>query len=216
MPHPRILVVDDHPLVLDATLNSLRRAYPDADVIAAQAPQEALLKASSLKPDLAVVDLSMPQTAGEKSQPETGLQLLKTLMQDDPNLHIVVQSADPKPLIRLKSMINDHDGGFAIADKQLSSEAMLKLVDLALQGRCVMPKEMRSGLEMKSDWVTLLQLAFVEGLTDSAISERMNVAERTVRHYWTKIQDALEVYPEKGKNIRIQTEMRAREAGLLD
>ncbi|MGL5835246.1 MAG: DNA-binding response regulator, partial [Waterburya sp.] len=30
------------------------------------------------------------------------------------------------------------------------------------------------------------------------------------------IQDALEVYPETGKNIRIQTEILAREEGLID
>jgi len=128
----------------------------------------------------------------------------------------VVQTADPKPLIRLKSLINDHEGGFTIADKQLPTESMLRQVDLSLQGLSVTPREMRSGLEMKADWLTLLQLAFNEGLTDGAIAERMNVAERTVRHYWTKVQDTLEVYPEKGKNIRIQTEMQARAAGLLD
>lgn len=215
MPHPRILVVDDHPLVLDATVNSLRRTYPESDVIVAQAIQEALEKTASLKPDLVIVDLSMPPVVGEKPQAETGLQLLKLLMQQNRTLNIVVQSADPKPLIRLKSMINEHEGGFTIADKQLSTEAMLRQVDLALQGLSVTPREMRSGVEMKQDWLTLLQLAFNEGLTDSAISERMNVAERTVRHYWTKVQDALEVYPEKGKNIRIQTEVRAREVGLI-
>jgi hypothetical protein len=44
----------------------------------------------------------------------------------------------------------------------------------------------------------------------------MCVGERMVRHYWSKLQDALDVYPEDGKNMRIQTEMRAREEGLID
>ena len=48
------------------------------------------------------------------------------------------------------------------------------------------------------------------------IAERISVAERTVRHYWSKIQDVLDVYPDEGKNIRIQTEKRAREEGLID
>jgi hypothetical protein len=30
------------------------------------------------------------------------------------------------------------------------------------------------------------------------------------------VQDVLGIYPENGKNIRIQTEMRAREEGLID
>jgi hypothetical protein len=37
-----------------------------------------------------------------------------------------------------------------------------------------------------------------------------------VRHYWTKVQDVLGIYPEEGKNIRLQTELRAREEGLID
>jgi DNA-binding NarL/FixJ family response regulator len=44
----------------------------------------------------------------------------------------------------------------------------------------------------------------------------MNVSERTVQYYWTKIRDVLEVYPEDDKNLRIQTEVRAREEGLID
>jgi DNA-binding NarL/FixJ family response regulator len=62
----------------------------------------------------------------------------------------------------------------------------------------------------------VLTLAFNEGLQDKAIAERMCVSERMVRHYWSKLQDALHVYPEDGKNIRIQTEMQAREEGLID
>jgi DNA-binding NarL/FixJ family response regulator len=75
---------------------------------------------------------------------------------------------------------------------------------------------MQKGGEFKPQWLDLLVLAFDEGLQDKEIAKRMCIAERTVRHYWTKIQDALEVYPEPGKNIRIQTELKAREEGLID
>ena len=78
------------------------------------------------------------------------------------------------------------------------------------------PREMRNGLEIKPEWLEVIELAFNESLQDKAIAEKMSVAERTVRHYWSKVQDALEVYPEKGKNIRTMTQIRAREEGLLD
>jgi DNA-binding NarL/FixJ family response regulator len=93
---------------------------------------------------------------------------------------------------------------------------MLDKVAWALQGIIYTPKDMRTVLEVKPEWLKVLQLAFQEGLQDKAIAERMNVSERTVRHYWTKVQDALGVYPDPGKNIRIQTEIRAREEGLID
>jgi DNA-binding NarL/FixJ family response regulator len=44
----------------------------------------------------------------------------------------------------------------------------------------------------------------------------MNLSLRTVRHYWTKVQDVLGIYPEDGKSLRIQTEKRAREEGFID
>lgn len=78
------------------------------------------------------------------------------------------------------------------------------------------PRELRTGLTIKPEWLQVLRLAFQDGLQDKAIAEQMNVAERTVRHYWNKVQDALGVYPDPGKNIRIQTEIRAREEGLID
>jgi DNA-binding NarL/FixJ family response regulator len=53
-------------------------------------------------------------------------------------------------------------------------------------------------------------------LQDKAIAKRMNLSERMVRHYWTKVQDALEIYPEKDKNLRVLTLKRAREEGLLN
>jgi DNA-binding NarL/FixJ family response regulator len=93
---------------------------------------------------------------------------------------------------------------------------MLAKVDWSLNGVNCTPKEMRTGLELKEEWLTLLELAFNESLKDKEIANRMSIAERTVRHYWTKIQDLLEVYPEEDKNMRIQTESRARELGLID
>jgi hypothetical protein len=44
----------------------------------------------------------------------------------------------------------------------------------------------------------------------------MNAHERTIRNYWTKLQDALEIYPEEDKNLRVLTLKKAREEGLLD
>jgi DNA-binding NarL/FixJ family response regulator len=212
----KILVVDDHEMVLNGTIAALKQHYADADILIARTAQQALLLAESRKPTLAVVDLSMPDTAGDSARPDVGIQLLKTLMEQYPLLNIVVQSAHTRSLVRLKPTISSHEGGFTIADKSLPMQEMLTKVDWALQGLIYTPREMRNGLEVKPEWMEVLHLAFEEGLQDKAIAERMNVAERTVRHYWTKIQDALSVYPDTGKNIRIQTEMRAREEGLLD
>lgn len=214
----KILVIDDHELVLGGTLDVLRRQYPDAKTLTAQTAEIAQTQVINFQPDLVVIDLSIPEKRGVTARTETGIQLLKTLMKNFPTLNIVVQSANVKSLVRIKPDIDAHKGGLTVADKSLSSKDMLTRVDWALQGLTHTKdiKGMQTGLEVKPEWLTVVTLAFQEGLQDKAIAERMRVSERMVRHYWTKVQDALGVYPEDGKNIRIQTEMRAREEGLID
>jgi DNA-binding NarL/FixJ family response regulator len=212
----KILVVDDHEAVLNGTVSALRQAYPEADILTAQTAQAGQEQIKNVSLDLLVMDLSMPEKTGEAAKTETGIQLLRELMQKYPTLNIVVQSAYTKALVRLKPAINLHEGGFTIADKSLPLREMLTKVDWALQGLVYTPREMRTGLELKPEWLQVLKLAFEQGLQDKTIAEKMNVSERTVRHYWTQVQDALSVYPDTGKNIRIQTEMRAREEGLID
>lgn len=212
----KILVIDDHESVLEGTVDALQRQYPDAEILTAQTAQSIQNQVETQPPDLVVMDLSIPEKSGVIAKTDTGLQLLRMLMQRYPTLNIVVQSAHARSLVRLKPAIDTHEGGLTIADKSLPLKEMLIKVDWALQGLIYTPKEMRTGLEVKPEWLEVLTLAFEAGLQDKAIAQGMNVSERTVRHYWTKVQDALGVYPEEGKNIRIQTEIRAREEGLID
>lgn len=210
------LVVDDHALVLGGTVSILKQEYPEAEILTAQNAQAALQQVEQIHPNLVIVDLVMPDTAGETAQAVSGLQLLKTLMERYPRQNIVVQSAHVRTLVWLKPTIDNHMGGFTIVDKSQPMKDMLMMVDWALRERTYTPKEIRNGLQLKPAWMQVLQLAFQEGLQDTAIAKRMNVSERTVQYYWTKIRDVLEVYPDNDKNLRIQTELRAREEGLID
>jgi len=214
----KILVIDDHESVLFGTLNVLRKYFSDAEFVTAVTAKNALEALSISQPDLVVMDLSIPEHPDTTAKPETGVQLLRTLMKKYPHLNIVVQSANVRTLVRIRPDIDSHKGGFTVADKSLSTQEMLTRVDWALQGLTHTKdiKGIHSGLEVKPEWLRMLTLAFGEGLQDRTIAERMCISERMVRHYWSKLQDALDVYPEEGKNIRIQTEMRARQEGLID
>jgi DNA-binding NarL/FixJ family response regulator len=210
------VVVDDHESVLEGTCSVLQGEYPDAKIVTAGTADKVADIVKDEEPTLVVMDLSIPEKPGDQSQTDTGLQLLRSLLTNHPTLNVVVQSAHVRSLVRLKPTIDTHRAGFTIADKILPSHEMLVKVDWALKGLLYTPPEMRTGLEVKPEWLEMLKLAFIEELTDKAISQQMNVSERTVRHYWTRVQDALEVYPDQGTNIRIQTYNKARKAGLLD
>jgi DNA-binding NarL/FixJ family response regulator len=214
-----IVVVDDHEVVLGGTISLLKQHYAASEILTAQSASDALELVTQVQPDLVVFDLSIPETTGGMARTEVGIEVLKTLMQRYPNLNFMVQSTYVKALVRIKPEIDAHQGGFTIVDKSLSSQEMLTRVEWATQG-VTHTKDLQTGLEVKPEWIEVLRLAFQEGLQDRAIASRMSVSERTVRHYWTKIQDVLGIYPEDdkkdGKNIRIQTEIRARKAGLID
>ena len=215
----KMLVIDDHDAVVNGTVDAIYSEYPDADIIKAKTAKEALEKLHSFSNrDVVISDLSLPNQPGERPQADVGVNLLRTMMEEYPALNLVVQSADARALIRLRPQIIEHEGGFTVTDKSEPIKQMLAKVEWSMQGVNFTPKEMRSGSspELKAEWQTLLELAFNECLQDSEISKRMNIGERTVRNYWTKIQDALEIYPEEGKNLRLQTEKKAREIGLID
>lgn len=178
----RILIIDDHDMVLGGTKALLQSHFPEAEIYTARTAQEGSQQVKLVNPDVAVIDLSIPEHLGETAKVDIGIQLLRKFMEEHPSLNIVVQSAHVKSLIRIKSAISNHEGGFTIADKGLSMQEMLSKVDWAVQGIVFTPKEMRSGLELKPEWLEVLRLAFEEGLQDKAIGERMNIAERTVRH----------------------------------
>lgn len=213
---PTFLIVDDHESVLGGTLYILQQEYPQAEVVTACNAQAALEQVAALQPDLVIVDLVMPETAGATAQAHAGLQLLKVLMERYPTQNLVVQSAHIRTLVWLKPAIDNHQGGFTIVDKSLPIRELLQMVDWSLRERTYTPREIRNGLQLNAKWLQVLQLAFQEGLQDTAIAKRMNISERTVQYYWSKIRDVLEVYPDDDKNLRIQTELRAREVGLID
>ena len=216
---PSILVVDDHPTILTGTINVIYSEFSKADIFKAQTAQETLSKIQSRQFDLVVMDLSIPDCTGESAKIELGIQLLENLLKEYTHQNFLIQTSYVKALIRIKHEIDNHQGGFAIADKALPENEMLMRFNLALIG-ATHTKDIKTGIELKSEWLDVLRLAFEESLTDKAIAQRMYKSERSVRIYWTKIQDVLGIYPEdckeSGKNMRIHTEVRAREEGLID
>lgn len=210
-----ILIVDDHRLLLNGTISLVSDRFPNAQIRSCQTVQDALTEVKKHWPDLAIVDLSLPETSGTAAHIEQGLGLLKFLMHDYPQLNLMVQSSNVKALIRIMPEIDNHQGGFTIADKSLPIDTFLMRMDWAMLG-LTHTKDLQTDLEVKPEWLEVMRLAFEEGLQDKAIALSMHKSERMIRHYWSKIQDALEIYPEEGKNMRAQTQIRARETGLID
>ena len=209
------LVIDDHEAILRGTVPALQTAYPVAEVLTAQDIQMAQHQMGLFPPALIVLDLSLPAKPHAPASSDVGLHFLKTLIESKLAPNILVLSTNIQPLIQLKPMINAYEGGFSAMDKALPIREMLRLVDFALRGSIYLPPQIRSRTEFDAKWLEVLTLKFQEGLTDKAIAYRMQVSDRTIRNYWIRLQDALDVYDEPGKELRIQIEMAARKLGLI-
>ncbi|MDJ0697450.1 response regulator [Mastigocoleus sp. MO_188.B34] len=222
---PVVLLVDGHELSLIRTRDLLISCYPDAKIFTAQSIEDILNKFPKLKIDLVVMDILLPNSPGEIPQTSTGINFLTHLLDNYPKLNIVIHSEQIKSLVRIKQKIYSHIGGFTVADKTLASEELITRVSWALEQLTYIKdikdiKCLDSNLELKPEWLKLVNLAFREGFKDKVIAKHMCVSERMVRHYWDRVQEALNIDCEElknqGKNLRVITQIRAREAGLID
>lgn len=218
----KILLVDDHPTTLSGTIVILRQYYQTVEILVAKTAQEISTNLRSHSLRLVILDLSIPKTVGETARSETGIAALKHIMACYPTQNITILSTNIKPLIRIRSEIDSHQGGFTIIDKSQSTDNLLSRVDAALNSfsdtREI--KGFQPGIELKPEWLDVLNLAFQEGLQDKIIAQRLGVQPTTVRHYWTKLYDVLEIYSNEerqdGKNVRTRAEILARRKGLID
>ncbi|MBP0019082.1 MAG: response regulator transcription factor [Cyanobacteria bacterium SBLK] len=221
-PRYKFLVVDDHPQILQVTDSDLRQKYLNAVIVTAKTARQASERLECEQFDLVLLDLQIPEKMGEESKLQTGIDLLQNIMRQYSQLNLVILSSYIEHLVRIKSEIDKHEGGFTVAPKGLSNVAILTRVDAALNG-CSHTRDIwgKGGvLELRPEWNDVLTLAFQEGLADKTIANRMNVAERTVRHYWTKLYDVLDIDTEEirneGKSLRVCTGIRARKKGLIE
>jgi DNA-binding NarL/FixJ family response regulator len=214
--------VEDHPTTL-AGIHSILKRFGDKIVVETLTTlAEAREAINRLKPNLIVLDLQLPESAGENASTETGIQFLKELMQSIPDLNIAVHTSYPDALVRIIPDIDNHQGGFTVTSKDSSTEKAFERFNAALQGythtRDI--RSLKAGLELKPEWLETLDLACKAGYQDRAIAKHLHVSESMVRNYWSKIYDVLGIYPEDekevGRNLRIVTCIKAREEGLVD
>lgn len=218
---PTIFIVEDHPTTL-AGIHSIIKRFGDITLETLTTLQEAKEAIHRLRPDLLILDLHLPELAGETATTEGGIQFLKDIMVNYAELNIAIHTSYPDALVRIIPDIDNHRGGFTVTNKDSSTEKAFERFRAALQGythtRDI--RSLKTGLELKPEWLETLDLACTEGYQDRAIAKQLHVSESMVRNYWSKIYDVLGIYPEdakeEGKNLRIITCLRAREEGLIE
>jgi DNA-binding NarL/FixJ family response regulator len=209
----RILLVDDH-LVLRAGLKSLLENEPDMRVVGeASTGEEGLEKANFLKPDVIVMDLSMPGKGGlaaTKTITESGVsKVLVLTMHSEEEYLLPVLEAGGSGYVKKTSADTDLVAAIRTVARDevflYPNAARLLLQGFRVRGEKREDDPLEKLTERERDVLTMT----AEGFSSSEIGEKLFISPKTVDTYRSRIMQKLEL------NHRSQLVRFALNTGLL-
>lgn len=120
----KILLIDDHDLVLKGLLSALRSVLPDAGFLTARSGQEALDAVRGTPVDLAVLDLELPDIPG--------FRLIELLRGKVPGIHIVVNTVHEE-IWTLRQL--EQSGVDGVVFKSVDSSSLVRTIRRVLESR---------------------------------------------------------------------------------
>jgi DNA-binding NarL/FixJ family response regulator len=200
----RVLLADDHPLILDGVRNALARADDIAIVGAASSGREALLLARRTAPDVVLLDLRMPEMAG--------FECLRELRRISPRTRVIVLTASSEPReIRTALRL----GAAAFVVKSVRASDLASVIRQTVQGTTFTTlddgdgDECGPGEDLTPRELTILR-AVASGLSNQEIGRTLWVSEQTIKFHLRN------VYRKLGISNRIEAARYAHEAGLIE
>jgi DNA-binding NarL/FixJ family response regulator len=208
----KVLVVDDHALFREGVC-ALLASVPATEVVGvAVSGMEAIERAESLKPDVVLMDVQMPDMNGLEAtrrvlarRPEVGV-IVVTMFEDDETLFAamragakgyVLKGAGQDELVRAIEAVAR---GEALYGPAIAS----RILRFFQASRTSLPVDAFPDLTEREREVLDL---IASGLGNAAIARRLAIAEKTVRNHVSSIFSKLHV------TDRVQAVVRAREAG---
>lgn len=120
----KILLIDDHDLVLKGLLAVLRSALPDAGFLTARSGQEAIEAVRGTRADLAVLDLELPDIPG--------FRLIELLRGEVPDILIVVNTVHEE-IWTLRHL--EQSGVDGVVFKSVDSSSLVRTIRRVLECR---------------------------------------------------------------------------------
>lgn len=191
----RILLVDDH-LVLRAGLKALLDAESDMRVVGeASTGEEALEKAKSLKPDVVVMDLSMPGMGGleatKKLSEQGQARVLVLTMHSEEEYLLPVLEAGGSGYVKKTSADEDLTNAIRTVARDevflYPNAAKLLLQGFRVRGEDDQPDPLEKLTERERDVLAMT----AEGYSSSEIGEKLFISPKTVDTYRSRIMEKL-------------------------
>ncbi len=193
----RILIVDDHPMMRKGLASTLEME-PDLDVIHQCEKAEDVLKfLDNDKPDLLLVDVSLPGM--------NGIELVKNIIFQDPDMKILVVSRHEESLYGERAL---RAGAKGYIMKFEPSETLVKAVRKILKGGIYVSDSLNEKLLMNAmqgkkegtvssiDILSDRELEVFEligrGKSSNEIAEQLHLASKTVETYRSRIKEKMD------------------------
>ena len=186
----KVFLVDDHEVVRRGLIDLLA-SDPDLEVIGeAGSVAEAMARIPALRPDVAVLDVRLPDGNGVElcrellsDLPDLRCLMLTSFTSDEAMLNAVLAGASGYVVKDIKGMelaraIKDVGAGKSLLDNRAAAALMAKLRDAA---------ERTDPLVGLTDQERILLGLLGEGLTNKQIAARMFLAEKTVKNYVSRL-----------------------------
>jgi DNA-binding NarL/FixJ family response regulator len=197
-----ILIVDDHPLFRER-LKTIIGREPGYDVVGeAGTGRKALQLFKKLKPDLALVDMSLPDLSG--------IQLTRQIREISPNTRIMIVSMHSKVDYIVRAF---QAGATGYVVKESASNRLMLGIDSVLKGEYFMDSSVSHkvvkrliGFQEKDSEVTdaayetltpreqEILVLLAEGLSKEEVVERLFISPKTVENHRANIMSKLELH----------------------
>ena len=209
----RILIADDHG-VIRAGLRALLEDIPDITVVGeASDGGEAIAKAMELKPDILLMDLSMPNMGG--------IEATLQLSQREPKVRVLILTVHEEESL-LKEVVRMGASGYIV--KRAAQEDLLHAIRVVARGDLYIHPTMTRTLFNKapvyaplqvpeSETLTLREIEVLKllakGYTNRQIAEQLSLSPRTVEGHRANLSGKL------GLHSRVELVEYAEKHGLL-
>ena len=201
----RVLIADDH-AVLRAGLRMLLSAQPDIDVVGeAETADQAIILDAELKPDLVLMDLTLPAHAGEPSTVPSGLEAIRHIKGARPEARILALTMhDDEGYLR--AVLEAGGAGYVL--KRAADTELLSAIRAVWQGGTYLHPEhtrlLLGGASPKAAQETsddlIEQLSHREqqvlrlialGYTSQQVADRLGLSVKTVETYKSRLMTKL-------------------------
>jgi two-component system, NarL family, response regulator, fimbrial Z protein, FimZ len=181
----RIVVIDDHPIVLKMLANVLHAEYELAGE--SSDGEEGLRMVQSLQPDLVILDLELPKL--------DGLSVIRAVRAKQPATRILVLSAKPEQVMANHTRVAGANG---YVSKSRGVEELCAVVKSVLLGYdCFPAGSCGGGRDVALNGLSPREVEVLQylarGMSNKGIAARLGLSDKTVSTYKTRVLDKLGV-----------------------